>query len=155
MPGIQLTPPEPPPALARAVERALQAHGELNGPALDALSAELDRWAPELNGLFWAFLGLESALHQLSERGLDDDHRVLAEWSQAQLRRFPELLDALLAIGEPQRQDAQENLARALGTASPRTAPVLGAKAPAGSTKLSDLAPPSALHLLRPTRKKP
>lgn len=155
MHGILLTPPEPPPALARAVDRALKAHGRLNEQALGELTAELDRWAPELNSLFWAFLGLESALHQLAERGLDEDHQALAEWSQAQLRRFPELLDALLAIGEPQRQDAQETLARTLGLPTSRTAPVVGAKAPAGSTKLSDLAPPSALHLLRPTRKKP
>ncbi|MBK6688035.1 MAG: hypothetical protein IPG45_26405 [Deltaproteobacteria bacterium] len=155
MAEIQLAPPEPPPAMAQAVERVLQTHGHLTEPALQQLTTELDRWGTDLNGLFWAFLGLESALHQLSQRGQDDDRQVLADWCQTQLRRFPELTDALLSIGEPQRRNAQENLARALGTPTSRTAPVVGAKAPTGSTKLSDLAPPNALNLLRPTRKRP
>ena len=155
MSEIQLTPPEPPPALAEAVERERKVHGYLSEAALGSLTRELVRPADDLNRLFWSFLGLESALHPLAAQGLDDDQQVLAAWCQAQLQRFPELMDALLAIGEPQRQNAQENLARALGKQSSRTAPVVGAKAPAGSTKLSDLAPPNALNLMRPTRRKP
>lgn len=155
MSAIQITPPDPPPALAAAALRIHAAHGELTPEALAELGAELDRHAGDANALFWAVLGLESAAQELAKKGdLSASDRLLA-WTQARLKRYPELMEEVVALSARRDATSGAEVARMTGDTRSRLAPKHDDPVPAGAKKLSDLASPIALQMPRPGTKKP
>lgn len=154
MNAIQITPPDPPPTLAATALRLHGEHGEFTPEALSALGEVLDEYAGDSNGLFWAVLGLESAARRLAHDGDLSASERLLNWTQAQLSRYPELMEEVVALSA-QREVQSDNLARTTGDTRARTAPRHDAPVPAGAKKLSELTSPLSLQMPRPGRKKP
>lgn len=131
-----------PPIVERCARLYAEAGCRFTDEALDQLQVELDELQRDVNEQFWAVVGLGGLALLIRRR---DDPRAATRLEQlirAQRDRHPVLEAAILSLPQERFDAAQARAQQNLGRqAASKQAPLHGAAAPTGTTRLKDLEP--------------
>jgi len=155
MAKIDLTPPTTPPNAANETLRLFNEAGFKFTPEIfERINELLDALVDDHNELFWSLVGIWGLAGLIGQQGDPASSEALTAHMRTLRARFPKLDEEITALLETTNSSVLKKFRASVGEDSePKRAPVFGAAAPKGATKLSDLMPPDRLRPPMPRKK--